>query len=170
MSTKVTYRGQKVTLEGNTVKVGDLAPEVELVGYDFSLVKVGGKRKRKQVLFVVPSVEGDISGEMIKETHKELYKSDWYSLTDIFVVSMDLPFAFVRYGTENNITRLRGLSDFRTKEFSKKYGVLQSDGFFEGLLCRAVFVVGTDGKIIYKEIAPEVSKHLDHEKLKESIK
>jgi len=54
-------------------------------------------------------------------------------------------------------------SDFRDKSFSKAYGVLIADGPLAGLACRAIFVVGRDGRVTYREIVPEITQEPDYD-------
>ena len=73
------------------------------------------------------------------------------------MVSEDLPFAMGRFCETAGIAALRVASDFVSKEFGEKYGVLMDDGALKGLLARAVFVI-KDGKIAYKELVSEITE------------
>ena len=61
---------------------------------------------------------------------------------------------------------MRVASDFVSKEFGEKYGVLMDDGALKGLLARAVFVI-KDGKIAYKELVSEITEMPNIQKLSE---
>lgn len=56
----------------------------------------------------------------------------------VYVVSMDLPFAQVRWCGNAGIDKVKTLSDYKQKSFGKKYGTLIEEF---GFLTRAVFVV-----------------------------
>jgi thiol peroxidase len=71
---------------------------------------------------------------------------------------MDLPFAMKRFCTTEGIENLKVGSDFRAKALAKSYGVLISSGALAGVTCRAVFVINASGKVVYKEICPEITE------------
>jgi len=82
---------------------------------------------------------------------------------EVFVVSMDLPFAQGRFCATEGIENLTVLSDFRSKSFAQSYGMLLADGPLAGVTARAVFVVDPAGKIIYKELVPEITEEPNYE-------
>ena len=166
MSQKVTFHGDAVSLAGNSVNVGDVAPEISLVGLDLSEVKVGGKKDKMQVLLVVPSVNTPVCSDSIASVDPKILD---YPKAEAVGISMDLPFAMKAYGESKGLKNVRAASDFRNHEFAKAYGVLIADGPLKGLTARAVFVVDTDGKICYKEICSEIGEHPDYEALKKAL-
>ena len=97
------------------------------------------------------------------ETRKFNERAASIKNTEVFVVSMDLPFAAGRFCSTEGIKNLRALSDFRDKEFARAYGVLIADGALTGLTCRAVFVVDTAGKIAYKQITDDIVDEPDYD-------
>ena len=76
---------------------------------------------------------------------------------------MDLPFAQGRFCSTEGIENLVVASDFRAKEFGKKYGVLIDDSVLKGLLARGVIVVDPEGKIIYEEIVSEITNEPNYQ-------
>ncbi|MDR0468333.1 MAG: thiol peroxidase [Campylobacteraceae bacterium] len=163
----VTFNGNVVKLADKELNVGEDAPEVVLVGGNLSPVKVGGKSDKVQILVAVPSLDTPVCASEARRFNVEATKLDNVS---VVIVSMDLPFASGRFCTTENINNLSVASDFRKKEFSKKYGILIGDGVLEGLCARAIFVVGKDGKVVYKEIVSEVTKEPDYQKAIEAVK
>ena len=77
--------------------------------------------------------------------------------TVVLAISKDLPFAQGRFCTTEGIDNVIALSDFRSPEFAKEYGLLMEDGPLRGLLARAVVVVNPEGKVIYTEIVTEIT-------------
>ncbi|PAF44399.1 thiol peroxidase [Helicobacter sp. 11S02629-2] len=163
----ITFRGNKATLNGKQLKVGDAAPSVELVSGDLSLVKVGGASGKYQVINVVPSLDTGVCAAQTRKFNEEASK---LHNTQVFVVSMDLPFAQGRFCTVEGIKNLTALSDFRKKEFGEKYGLLLTDSPLAGLLTRAVIVVDPQGKIIYEEIVSEITNEPDYKSALEALK
>ena len=85
------------------------------------------------------------------------------------VISMDLPFAMGRFCSTEGIKNLKVGSDFRSKEFGEKYGVIIGEGPLAGLLARAVFVI-KDGVIIHKQIVPEITEGPNYDAVFDAIK
>lgn len=164
---KVTFKGDPVKLAGVELNVGDDAPLVRLKGNDLGSVTVGGKKDKIQVINVVPSLDTPVCAQQTRTFNEKLANNN---NAEVFVVSMDLPFAQGRFCSVEGIKNVRALSDFTYKEFGKKYGVLVEDSVLEGLLARAIFIVGLDGKIIYKEICNEITNEPDYEKAINAIK
>jgi thiol peroxidase len=62
---------------------------------------------------------------------------------------------------------VKTVSDFKDRSFAQAYGVRIKEN---GLLSRAVWVVGKDGRIVYREIVKEVSKEPDYDKVMAAAK
>ncbi|HBL16370.1 MAG: lipid hydroperoxide peroxidase [Elusimicrobia bacterium GWA2_69_24] len=155
----VNLKGNPFKLAGKLPEVGDAAPEVSLAGADLSEKKVGGAQGKTQILVVVPSVDTPVCAT---ETRKFNESAAAVPGAEITVISMDLPFAAKRFCAAEGIKNVSTASDFRRKEFAKAYGVLIAEGPLEGLTCRAIFIVGKDGRLAYKQLVPEVSQEPDY--------
>lgn len=163
----VKFKGSPVKLVGDEIKVGDFAPSVKLKGNDLGYVLVGGKKDKVQVINVVPSLDTPVCQIQTKQFNKEAAN---LPNVEVFVVSMDLPFAQGRFCSVEGIDNVKALSDFRNKEFGNKYGVLIDDSPLSGLLARAVFVVDENGKVIYKELCEEITNEPNYENALNAIK
>ena len=163
----VKFKGSPVKLVGDEIKVGDFAPSVKLKGNDLGYVIVGGKKDKIQVINVVPSLDTPVCQIQTKQFNKEAAN---LPNVEVFVVSMDLPFAQGRFCSVEGIENVKALSDFKNKEFGNKYGVLIDDSPLSGLLARAVFVVDESGKVIYKEICEEITNEPNYENALRAIK
>ncbi|WP_027327715.1 thiol peroxidase [Helicobacter pametensis] len=151
---KPTFQGNPVSLAGNILNIGDSAPEITLPSKDLSDVKVGGASGKYQIINVVPSLDTGVCAMQTKKFNTEAAK---LQNAQVFVISMDLPFAQGRFCSTEGIENLSVLSDFRSKEFGKKYGLLIDDSALRGLLTRAVIIVDPQGKIIYQEVVSEIT-------------
>ena len=149
----VTFKGNAVKLGGSEVSVGDSAPKVVLKARDLSDIVVGEGAK-VQVLLSVPSLDTPVCASEAREFNKKIAS---YKGAELIVISQDLPFAMGRFCSVEAIDGVKVASDFVSKEFGEKYGVLIADGAMKGLLARAVFVV-KDGKIAYKELVSEITE------------
>lgn len=161
------FKGSPVKLVGDEIKVGDFAPSVKLKGNDLGYVLVGGKKDKIQVLNVVPSLDTPTCQVQTKRFNQEAAN---FPNVEVFVISMDLPFAQGRFCSVEGIKNVRALSDFKNKEFGTKYGVLIDDSPLSGLLTRAVFVIDESGKVIYREICEEITNEPNYEAALNAIK
>ncbi|RAX56879.1 lipid hydroperoxide peroxidase [Helicobacter monodelphidis] len=163
----VTFKGGAVKLEGSVPNVGAKAPEVELVAKDLSSVKIGGAKGKYQIINVVPSLD---TGVCAMQTRKFNEKAASLSNAEVYVVSLDLPFAQGRFCSTEGIEKVTALSDFRGAKFAKAYGVLLADGPLAGLTTRAVFIVDPSGNIAYKEIVAEITTEPNYDAALAAIK
>ncbi|MFA5140270.1 MAG: thiol peroxidase [Elusimicrobiota bacterium] len=155
----VNFKGTPIKLAGNELKVGDAAPEVKVVAGDLSEKKVGGAQGIVQVLLAVPSLDTPVCA---MQTRKFNQNASEIAGAQVTVISMDLPFASSRFCAAEGIRNVVAASDFRDKTFAKSYGVLLDEGPLSGLTCRAVFVVGRNGKITYRELVPDITSEPDY--------
>lgn len=163
----VKFKGSPVTLGGKSVNVGDDAPEVCLKAKDLSTFKVGGKKDKIQIINVVPSLDTEVCAIQAKTFNS---KASQLPDVEVNVVSMDLPFAQGRFCTTADIKNLNTLSDFKSKEFGRLYGLLINDSPLEGLLARAVIIVNKEGKVIYKEVCDEITNEPNYDAALNAIK
>lgn len=164
----VTLKGNAVNLGGTELSVGDAAPEVIVVNSAGLAEKtVGGAQDKVQLLVVVPSLDTPVCAA---ETRKFNEQAAGVDGVDTTVISMDLPFAAGRFCTAEGIENLTVASDFRNKDFATAYGVLIAEGALAGVTCRAIFVVGKDGKIAYKQLVPEITEEPNYDEALEAAK
>ena len=157
-STKL--KGNPVALAGNEINVGDKAPIVKVVAKDLSELTIGGPSDKAQIIVIVPSLDTAVCAQ---ETRTFNTKAAAIKDATVVVVSMDLPFAMGRFCTTEGIENLQVGSDFREKATANAYGVLIADGPLKGLGARAIFVVDKSGKVVYKEICPEITEEPNYE-------
>ncbi len=154
---RVTMKGNPLTLVGNEVKVGDTAPDVEVLANDLSAVKLSSFRGKVCLICSVPSLDTSVCD---RETRK--FNEQAASLGDdvvVLTISMDLPFAQKRWCAAAGIENVQTLSDHREGAFGKAFGVLIEE---LRLLARAVFVVNKEGIVRYIEIVSELTNEPDY--------
>ena len=165
----VTFKNDTVCkLAGNEMNVGDMAPMVTVVNCNPMLQneQIGGEGK-VQMIIAVPSLD---TGVCDAETRR--FNTEAANLKDVEVmtVSMDLPFASARWCGAAGIENLKVCSDFRNKDFANAYGMLLADGPLAGITARAIFVIGKDGKITYKQVVPEITEEPNYEEALEAAR
>ena len=159
----VKFQGNPVTLEGNHVKVGDIAPDFIVI--DNGLSPVSSKDlKGKRVYVSVPSIDTAVC-----DTEVRRFNEAAASLADvkIYTISMDLPFAQARWCGSAGIADVQTLSDFKDKEFGKAYGTYIKE---LGLLARAVFVVDENNQVTYVEYCEEITQEPDYDEVLKALK
>ena len=161
----VTMKGNPLTLVGREIKVGESAPDFEVVDNGLTAVRFSSYNGKVCIISSVPSLDTPVCD---METRKfNDMAGNLRPDTVILTISMDLPFAQKRWcgsaGVENVVT----LSDHRQAEFGKAYGVL-----IKGLrlLARAVFVVDPKGIVRYRQIVSEIAEEPDYDLVLTAIK
>ena len=153
----VTVEGNLLTLIGNEIKVGDEAPDAEVVDNDVNLVKLSSFGGRVLLVSSVPSLDTPVCDVEVRRFNQEA--ANLSGDVTILTVSMDLPFAQKRWCGAAGVTRVTTLSDHRNAEFGEKYGVLIKE---LRLLARAIFVVDRSGVVRYVEIVDDLAHEPDY--------
>ncbi|KPJ53067.1 hypothetical protein AMJ39_05970 [candidate division TA06 bacterium DG_24] len=161
----ITMKGKPVTLVGDEVKVGDRAPEFEVIANDMAPVKGSSYRGKVCVISSVASLDTAVCDMETRRFNEEAARlgSDVVILT----ISMDLPFAQKRWCGAAGVTRVVTLSDYRDASFGTAFGVLIKD---LRLLGRAIFVVDREGTIRYIQFVPEVTNEPDYEAVLNAVR
>ena len=167
MPVTTKLKGNEVALYGNQVNVGDDAPVVTLPNKGLGEVTIGGAGDKAQLIIAVPSLDTPVCATETRKFNEEAAKVE---NAVVCVVSMDLPFAAGRFCSTEGVENLEVLSDYREKCFSTQYGTLIAEGALRGLSARAIFVVGKDGKIAYKELVPEITEEPNYEEALNALK
>jgi thiol peroxidase len=153
----ILFKGNPMTLLGPDLKVGDKAPDFLVVDNGLQPVTLKDGAGKVQLVTVVPSLDTPVCDTMTRKFNEEAGK-----LTGdlaVYTISMDLPFAQKRWCGNAGIEKVKTLSDYQDRSFGENYGVLIKE---LKLLARAVFVIGKDGKIAYREIVKEVTSEPDY--------
>lgn len=161
----IKFKGNPLTLVGNELKVGDKAPDAEVLANDLSEMKLSGFRGKVCVICTVPSLDTPVCDIQTRKFNEQAASlgNDVVVLT----ISMDLPFAQQRWCGAANVENVQTLSDHRNAEFGTEFGVLIKE---LRLLARTVFVVDKEGIIRYIEIVDEVTNEPDYEAALSAVK
>ena len=155
----VTMKGNPLTLVGPDIQVGRSVPDFQVVDEAFAPVRLSDFAGKPILISTVPSLDTGICSLQTKRFNEEIAKLP--EGVAVITISADLPFAQKRFCEAEKVDRIQVLSDCVHKDFALKYGVLIKG---MGLLTRAIFVIGKDSTLLYKEIVPEVASHPDYDR------
>jgi len=161
----ITMQGKPLTLVGDSLKVGDSAPDFTLVDSELNEKTLKYFDEKVKIISVTPSLDTPTCDAQVKRFNKEAVNMGKNIV--IINVSLDLPFALSRFCSVNSIKNVLTLSDYRGATFGLSYGTLIKELH---LLTRAIFILDKENIIRYIEIVPEVSGHPDYERCLQELK
>ncbi|MDH7914355.1 thiol peroxidase [Winogradskyella sp. SYSU M77433] len=164
---KVTLGGNPVETIGNIPNVGDNAPDFKLTATDLSDKTNADFKGERLVLNIFPSVDTGTCAQSVRTFNE---KASQLENTKVLCISKDLPFAMQRFCGAEGLDNVISLSDYKTGNFGKDYGLAFSSGTFETLLSRCVVVIGADGKILHTEQVAEIADEPNYESALEALK
>ncbi|WP_434295786.1 thiol peroxidase [Clostridium botulinum] len=160
---EIKFMGNPMTLGGNELKVGDIAPDFTAIDNNMKPVSLKDT-KGVRILSVVPSLDTEVCD---LETRTFNSKAAEIPNVTIYTISMDLPFAQARWCGAHGVDKVITLSDFKDRLVGKNYGTYIKE---LGLLTRAVFVIDSNNKITFVEYVPEVTNQPNFDKVLEAAK
>jgi thiol peroxidase len=160
----IAREGKPLTLVGKTLDVGDPMPDVTLLDGKLEPIKLASLKGKIVVLSVVPSIDTRVCESQTH--HVSNMMTDLPPNVEVFTVSRDLPFAQTRFA-EEAMTKTKFGSDYKEREFGRAFGL---DIKETGLLARSVWVIGTDGKIAYRQIVANQTTEPDYDALLAAVK
>jgi thiol peroxidase len=144
-------KGNPLTLLGNQIKVGDVAPEIVASDNTLADVKLSDFKGKVVVLSVFPSIDTGVCATQTRTFNKKA--TDLSKDVVILTLSKDLPFALGRFCAAEGINNIHTLSDFKFSRFGLEYGFLIKEN---QLLARGVVVIDKNGVVKYKEITKDI--------------
>ena len=146
-----------LTLLGPELKVGDAAPDFLLTRNDMTEARLSDFAGKTVLLSCVPSLDTKVCDLETRRFNEEAAKN--LPGVTVLTVSMDLPFAQARWCAAHDIASVLTLSDYKTHQFGRAYGVLIKE---MGLLARTIFVIGPDGRIRYIQRVHDITQEPDY--------
>jgi thiol peroxidase len=154
----VTMRGNPMTLVGPEIKVGQKAPNFNVVGKGMQPATLDQFKGKVKVITTIPSIDTPVCDAETRRFNEEASKLP--GDVEILSVSMDLPFAQARWCGAAGVDKVTTLSDWRSANFGTNYGALIKELH---LLARAVFVVDKNDNVTYVEYVKEVANQPNYE-------
>lgn len=160
----VTFKGNPITLLGPELKVGDKAPDFQVVDNTMKTANLESFKGKIKILTSVPSLDTPVCSMETRRFNEEAGKLP--DRVAVLTISMDLPFAQSRFCTTAGIEKVKTYSDYQNRSFGLAYGVLIKE---MKLLSRAVFIVDDQDIIRYVELVPEITKEPDYERVLSAV-
>lgn len=163
----VTFKGTPMTLVGEAVQVGQMAPDFTLHYFEGGLktLKLADLKGKPTLLNVVPSLDTGVCQIQTKKFNESLAALG--DRINAVTVSLDLPFAQNRFCGAENIKSLRMASDYQDRNFGRNWGLLIDE---LKLLARSVYVLDKQGKIVYGEMVREVTQEPNYDAALSALK
>lgn len=156
-----TFRGKPVTVIGDDLRTGDLAPEFEVLNQDFENFKgLEGTSGKVRIIAAVPSLETSVCDRETRRFNQEA--ANLSKDISILVISEDTPYTQKRWCGAAGIDQVVVLSDHLKKDFGTKYGVFLKE---VGVMRRAVFVVDRENVVRYVAYMPELGVEPDYDQV-----
>jgi thiol peroxidase len=156
--------GKPFSLAGPELKVGETAPDFEMMDSSLKPVKLADTGSGVRIFSVIPSLDTPVCDAQTKRFEDE---AAGLPGINIYTVSMDLPFAQKRWCSTFGISKVAMLSDHKDGSFGNHYGTLISDMRIES---RAIFVVDAANVIRYVEYVNEVGSHPNYDAALEAVR
>lgn len=154
----VTSKGKPLTVIGNPLVPGDLAPDFKLSANDHSKVTLADSAGKVRLISVVPSLATGICDAQTHRFNEEAAEFD----KDVVVitVSAEHPSNQKQWCGAAGVDRVQVISDHMDMSFGDAYGTHVKELRLEQ---RSIFVVDREGTVTYVEYVPEIGQHPDYE-------
>ncbi|AMV18587.1 thiol peroxidase [Planctomyces sp. SH-PL14] len=156
----ITLKGNPVQVSGTELKVGQKAPDFVLQSSGLEDVTLAESAGKTRIIATIPSLDTSVCHAETKRFNDEVAN---LPNAVVLVVSTDLPFGQKRWCGAEGCDKVTTLSDHRTTQFGKDYGVLIDGGKLDRCLARAIFVVDPQGTLKHVEYVSEISTHPNYD-------
>jgi len=156
----VTLGGTPVETIGNLPTIGSKAPDFKLTTTDLADKTNNDFEGQRLVLNIFPSVDTGTCAQSIRTFNE---KASQLENTTVLCISKDLPFAMARFCGAEGIDNVESLSDYKTGDFGKDYGLTFTTGAFETLLSRCIVVIDANGTVLHTEQVTEIADEPNYE-------
>ncbi|NCP45813.1 MAG: thiol peroxidase [Flavobacteriales bacterium] len=163
---KIKFKGNEITTSGTLPSIGSQAKDFQLVAADLSTKTLNDFKGSKLILNIFPSIDTGVCATSVRNFNK---KAAALENTKVLCISRDLPFAQKRFCGAEGIENVEMLSDFKTGQFSKDYGLEMLEGALTGLSSRCIVVLDETGKVVYTEQVEDIVIEPDYDKALASL-
>jgi len=161
--------GERLTVVGSKLFPGEPAPDFLLDYFDsndssMQQMRLEDSAGTVRLLNVINSLDTPVCH--VETRRWEVLSKEFPPDVHVYTISMDLPFAQVRWQSTAGVTH-RSLSAHRSESFGQDYGVLITEW---RLLQRAVFVIDGLDRIVYAEYVADQMREPDYEAALEAVR
>lgn len=156
----ITLGGNPIHTSGNLPEKGSKASDFTLIKNDLSTASLSDFSGKKVVLNIFPSIDTGTCAQSVRTFNEKASKLE---NTIVLCISRDLPFAQKRFCGAEGLENVVNLSDFKSGEFGKNYGLEITDGPLAGLHSRVVIVLDENGTILHAEQVGEIADEPNYE-------
>jgi thioredoxin-dependent peroxiredoxin len=154
--------GEQLTVVGRKLEPGEIVPDFALETFDteagaIRTVRLADTAGSVRVLNVVNSLDTPVCH--LETRRWDGLRAQLPAHVVVQTISMDLPYAQARWKAAEGVTH-ETLSSHKSEQFGRDYGVLIKEW---RLLQRAVFVIDTDGCLVYVEYVPDQMREPDYD-------
>jgi len=150
--------GTEVTILGEDIKVGQIAPEFKAHTLNWESIDVLKATEGKvRILAALPSIETGVCDRETRKFNEEAANLD----KDIVIIpiSTDLPYTQSRWCGAAGIDQVMMVSDHMEVSFGLNYGCLVKE---RRILRRAIFVIDKHDKVVYAAYMPTLGDEPDY--------
>lgn len=155
-----------VETSGELPSVGNAAPNFSLYKSDLTPITLADYAESRLVLNIFPSIDTPTCAKSVRQFNQQ---ASSMTNTRVLSVSADLPFALTRFCGAEGIENVESASVYRSPEFGIDYGVFMAEGRLGGLLARAIVVVDEQGKVIHRELVPEIAQEPNYQAVLDAL-
>ncbi|MDB1102749.1 thiol peroxidase [Lentilactobacillus parabuchneri] len=160
---EITINGKEESMFGNPPEVGETLPKFKLEDADGNKVKTADIIGRITLLSTVPDIDTPVCSV---ETRKFNQEADKFPDVHFLTVSNNTVEQQKNWCAAQGVANLKMLSD---ENLSLGYAMkLYLPNF--GALARTIYIVDATGKIIYRQIVPEITNEPDYDDVLNALK
>lgn len=160
---EITINGKEESMFGNPPEVGETLPKFKLEEADGNKVKTADIIGRITLLSTVPDIDTPVCSV---ETRKFNQEADKFPDVQFLTVSNNTVEQQKNWCAAQGVANLKMLSD---ENLSLGYAMkLYLPNF--GALARTIYIVDATGKIIYRQIVPEITNEPDYDDVLNALK
>ncbi len=152
--------GHPIETIGSLPPVGSIAPAFTLTTTRLTSKSLSDFGTMRKLLNIFPSVNTGVCSAAVRNFNK---RAGGLTNTQVICISRDLPFSQQQFCAAEGIENVEMLSDFKTGQFGKDYGLEVTTGAFQGLHSRVVIILDENNKIIYTEQVPDIAQEPNYE-------
>ncbi|WP_179019750.1 thiol peroxidase [Winogradskyella forsetii] len=163
----ITLGGDPIETIGSLPSAGNKAPNFKLTATDLSSKSMSDYEGNRLILNIFPSIDTGTCATSVRTFNEKAAQLD---NTKVLCISKDLPFALNRFCGAEGLDNVESLSDFKTGNFGRDYGLTFKTGPLETLLSRCIVVIDKDGTILHTEQVQEIKDEPNYKAALEALK